>query len=140
MIQRIRRLSLSQKLTLLTYVVLLASSILFPRCAQAQSTVLGRNIFSVVDVTWERLQARNPWMYQLDNRPWKTWLIHGALTVTGGQVIAAATPLTARQGRIIVAAFYVVREAYNIGVEKNRRYGDALGDVALPILVARWRF
>lgn len=99
--------------------------------------VLGTGCASLSpDRHWERLQARHPELYQLDNANWKTWLWHGALTYAGGRVIQATTPLSFRTGLRIVAAFYVAREIYNVSVEGNRKYGDATMDAATPLAVA----
>lgn len=98
------------------------------------------NSLTAPDREWERLQQRHPALQQLDNQSWKTWLWHGALTYAGGEAIAAFTPLSARQGRWTMAAFYVLREAHGVIAQGNRNYLDVAGDVGVPLLVARVRF
>lgn len=110
-----------------------------PMGAHAQSTALGRNLFSAFDVWWEHQQARNPWLRQIDNTDAKTWLLHGAITALGGYTIGKLTPLSTKAGLRIMATFYVTRELYNISVEGNHKYGDATMDALVPLMVATLR-
>lgn len=117
----------------------LAALALVASLAQAQSTPLGRGVFSAFDVAWERIQRHNPWLQRIDNTDAKTWLCHGALTYGGGVAIDALTPASRRTALWIMAAFYVAREVYNVTAEGNRKYGDAFMDAAVPIGVAALR-
>lgn len=127
--------------TLLAQVALLVITaglllLLTPSHARGQSTPVGRGFFSAFDVFWEKQQARNPWLRQIDNADWKSWLVHGAVTEVAGYGLSKATPMSFRRGRQVLAAFYVARELYNIACEGNRKYGDAFMDAAVPAAVA----
>lgn len=87
-----------------------------------------------MDKQWERVQAANPVLYQLDNRDWKTWLWHTGITVGAGHAIAILPGINKKTGMRFVVGTYAVREIYNVLVDKNPKYGDAVMDVMVPLL------
>lgn len=106
-----------------------------PSCLFGQSKV-----FSGFDILWERVQSHNHWLYQIDNKDWKTWILHGAITYAGGSLLNKVTPLSSQNGRRVVASFYFIRELNNITLEGNKKWGDAFMDALTPALVAEIRF
>lgn len=95
----------------------------------------------VLDREWERIQSHNPWLYQLDNRPWKTWIWHSVISVGAGRAIAVLTPLNAKQGMRLMVGAYLVREIYNYFDGANDHV-DQVMDVLMPAmtveLIIRW--
>lgn len=90
------------------------------------------------DRVWERIERHNPKLYQLDNRPWKTWIGHGVVTGVGGLAIGALTPLSVKQGLRIMAGFYITREAAEL-FQGSHEYGDMAMDALLPVTVSSLR-
>lgn len=115
-------------------VILLLALLALP--LPAQSTALGRGLFSAFDVWRERQRWIPAW---IDDRPEKTWLLHGAFTEIGGYALSRVTPMSFRRGRQTIAAFYVLRELYNVAAEGNRAYGDAFMDALVPVAAASLR-
>lgn len=128
------RLSLANRLLVLVGIVAVLASC--PASARAQSTTAGRYFFSAFDVWWERQQARNPWLREIDNTDAKSWLVHGTLTEFAGYALSKVTPVSFRRGRQIMAAFYVTREVYGVAAEHNRKRLDPLMDALVPVAVA----
>lgn len=85
---------------------------------------------------WEPLQRRFPWLYQLDNTDWKTWIWHSAITLFVGFLLGLLPLLTFRTGTLLMAGFYGAREFIGVVFEGNRDYRDALMDALGPALVA----
>lgn len=94
----------------------------------------GGGVLSSLDRIWERWQHRNPWMYQIDNEPWKTWLLHGGVAVGAGGAIAGLTPATFKTTGRVIYVLYFAREIYNITIDGNRKYFDATMDVVVPVV------
>ena len=118
-----------------TLLCLIAFSIMLPSIASAQGRA--DRVFNGFDYWWEARKAHHPALHQLDNRDWKTWIAHSVVSMGVGYAIGAATPLRAKQGVQIMLVVYGAREIYNIAWGGNRRYFDAVMDVAVPYVVYR---
>lgn len=90
---------------------------------------------SFPDRAWEGLQAKHPRLYQLDNTPAKSWLTHSLVTVSVGHLLALTPWIDAQTGMRAMVLVYFTREVHNILNDGNRRYGDAAGDVLVPLAV-----
>lgn len=128
---------------LLLVAVLLSLSLLAPDVADAQQAA--RNTLGKVFNGFDGWRERQRWLPAwLDDKDWKTWCWHGAITVAGGYGISLVTPLSPRGGRMVFAAFYVARELYN--VYDRRRLGmplkplDHFMDAGVPVTLAAIHF
>lgn len=93
-------------------------------------------MFNFFDRWWEKQQAKYPWLYQLDNADWKTWLWHTVIAGGVGVAIGVLPVVTIAQGLQLMAGFYVGRELHNIIREGNRDFRDAVMDVVGPVALA----
>lgn len=96
--------------------------------------------FNEPDRAWQRIANHNKWMYQIDNRPWKTWIDHSLLTVGVGSAIGLLPNISKKDGMVMMVEFYFIRELYTIVVEGNRKYVDSINDVLFPFLTVKYVF
>lgn len=99
------------------------------------------------DRQWERIQARNPALQQIDSQDWQTWLWHGAITVAAGHALALTPWVDQPTGMRILVAAYFAREVLNRTSFSPPRFDyrykplDGIMDVAVPFAASEltWR-
>lgn len=92
-------------------------------------------LLSALDTyVWEPLQRRNHWLYQVDNKDWKTWILHGLLAVLFGHLFGLLWigPLW---GMVVACSLYALRE-FTARVKLGWFYKstDGIMDTAGPVL------